>query len=290
MERPSLRHRKNPVPARLALRAAMIAMAIMPAQGCRTWERIDQWTNGGWMPHFDTAERAAWRNGRPLLIAFEDTKAKGDDRLVVRMNDPRLRAMVEGHVRCALLSSHEPDRRFVQQYGVRRAPALILAHTDGTYHAMDRPGDVGAMMAFLQSATPPGHRPTLNPLIPRRDAADWYSDLESARQEALRTGRLLFVAYERAGVSDPVRLRQLLAEREVTQRTADMVHARIGVFHWGGVMETPFGPIRPPAIVVVNADGVSRVIESPISAEAVARFVAESRRALAAREGPTDQP
>lgn len=264
--------------------------AIVPAMGCRTWERVDQWTNGGWMPHFDTAERAAWREGKPLLIAFEDAKAKRDDRLTVRMNDPRLRAFMEGHVRCALLSTDEPDRRFVQQYGIRRAPALILAHTDGTYHATDRPGSVDAMIAFLQSATPPGERPVLNPLIPRRDAVDWHSDLESARQESLRTGRLLFVAYERVGITDPVRWRQLLADGDVARGTADMVHARIGTLRWGGAVETPYGTIRPPALVVADAEGASRVIESPVSAEAVSRFVAESRRALTLKEGRSDQP
>ncbi len=233
-------------------------------------------TLGGWVADYDTAQSRAREADRELLIFYKDTRLGVDDDSWKSLNSRELKRTLRPYVRCKLFRPYEPDRRFVAQYGVERAPALIIVHRDGTYHA--RVGSMsGAQISeFLAEASPPGSPPILNPHIPRRVEYGWHRSFESAQAAAEQTGKPILLVYHRWLSRDWARLKELLTTREVYSRFDDMVHCRLGGFPpWTEAYITRFGAIRLPALVVAYRDGTHRALELPTSVESVARFADE---------------
>ena len=143
----------------------LFAIAFLLGTGC-SMSQVGLQTQR-WLADYDAAESAMGESGRPLLIVFKNNRKGTPDSIGAVLRSERFANLSDRFVRCVLLRSYEPDRRYVAQFGVRRAPALILVHTDGTYHA--RSGDISAQQVdeFLAEAKPPGAQPQLNALIPR---------------------------------------------------------------------------------------------------------------------------
>ncbi len=193
--------------------------------------------------------------------------------------------MTDGYIRCKLPKTYEPNRRYVGQFGVDRAPALIVVHGDGTYHARSGSMSAADVAAFLAHATPPGQRPEINPYIKRRVRYEWHRSIEEAEEEAQQTGRAVFTVFYRSFSSDWQVLRKLLSRQEVYSRLADMVHCRIGVLGFSGRAQgTRFGALTLPAVVIAHRDGTHDALELPQSYEAIVRFADTARR----REGTAD--
>lgn len=223
-------------------------------------------------------------SGRPLLIVFKNNRKGTPDSIGAVLRSERFANLSDRFVRCVLLRSYEPDRRYVAQFGVRRAPALILVHTDGTYHA--RSGDISAEQVdeFLAEAKPPGALPQLNALIPREPRYAWHSTLAEAKTAAAKTNRSMFIVYYRSLSDDWPMLAKLLRRREVFVRVGDMVHGRIATVNlWSDKQETPFGTLRLPCIVIVRSDGTHESLEQPGSYEQIVRFV----DAVGRNDGPS---
>jgi hypothetical protein len=257
--------------SRLALQRGVLCLfVLLPASGCAS---LSRWTSTGWVADYDTAEQLSRAPGSELLIFFKDTRPGADDSVEKALNDEPVKGLINGYVRCRLFKSYEPDRRYVAQYGVRRAPALIVVHEDGTYHARSGTMPATEVAAFLSSSRPPGERPTINPNIPRRPHYDWQRSIDEAEKIAMRTNQEILVVFHRSLSSDWLKLKKFFSRREVHARLADMVHCRIGLMNFlASTHETRFGILRLPALVIVHRDGTHGVLELPTCYEAIIRF------------------
>ena len=255
----------------------MGALGPLVCSGCVP--ALTRWASDGWVADYDAAEQLQRDSGRELLILYKDTRTGADTSLEKALAGSPVKEMIRGHVRCRLFKSYEPDRRYVAQYGVDRAPALILVHRDGTYHARSGRTSTAKLTAFLASARPPGARPVINPHIPRRPRYDWHGSVEEAQQIARLTGRPLLVIFYRTLSRDWQELNKLLSRHEVYRRFADMVPCRVGLTSFSAdAYITQFGALKLPAIVIADSDGSRHVLELPRTYEAVVRFADSARR------------
>lgn len=257
--------------SRLALpRWVLSIFVLLSASGCAS---LNRWTSAGWVADYDTAERLSRAPGSELLILFKDPRPGADDSLEKALNDGPVKELISGYVRCRLFKSYEPDRRYVAQYGVHRAPALIVVHKDGTYHARSGAMPATEVAAFLSSSRSPGERPRINPNIPRRPIYNWRRSIDEAEKIAVRTNQEILVVFHRSLSSDWLNLKKFFSRREVHARLADMVHCRIGLMNFlASTHDTRFGILRLPALVIVHRDGTHGVLELPTCYEAIIRF------------------
>jgi hypothetical protein len=233
----------------------------------------------GWAADYETAERRVHETGRELLILYQESRPGARYPVEEALKEEALSKRIDGYVRCKLIKSYEPDRRYVAQFGVDRAPALILVHGDGTYHARAGTMSAADITAFLNEARPPGNRPVVNPYILRRARYDWHRTMEAAEEAASRSRKPILIVYHQSLTSDWRTLRKLLGRQEVYRRFADMVHCRIGVLTFSAVNQVPrFGTLKLPAIVIARGDGTYDVLELPTSYEAIVRFADNARR------------
>lgn len=238
--------------------------------------------NNGWVADYESAEKRVKETGNPLLIYFQTGEYKIDQRYRRAIDHGRGSMISNQFVRCLLVNSYEPDRRYVQQFGVQRAPALILVHADGTYHA-----EVGLLndvqiAQFVTKTTPPGHQPNYNSHIPRKPEYVWYDSLEKASAQAKKLNRPLFIVYERTFSDDNTKLKKLLSRREVYHRIDSMIHVRIpltGLFAKAYI--SPFGALKLPAMVIAQPGGPYFTLELPTTYEQVVHFADQTLAAFA---------
>jgi len=278
---PRLRHRLRSSTITLAAISLCAALDV----GCASSiDRAKRWVVGDWAADYQTAERHARESNTGILILYTNIDLTRKD---------AMREAVKGaasgdagkYVRCVLFRDNEPDRRYVAQYGVDRAPALIVVHTDGTYHARSGPMPAEQIADFLASATPPGSKPELNPFIPRESNYAWNSDIESSERMSRASGRPMLVVLDRWMTRDWRKLRAMLERREVYTRFADMVHCRpASLWSSSGSAAARFGVKNLPALVIVEPDGSAQALELPASYEAIVRFADGVRRGETAAE------
>jgi hypothetical protein len=256
-----------------AITLAVVSLCAALDVGCATSiNRAKRWVGGDWAADYQTAERRALESNSGVLILYTNIDLTRKD---------AMREAVKGaasgdaskYVRCVLFRDNEPDRRYVAQYGVDRAPALIVMHPDGTYHARSGSMPTEQIADFLASATPPGSVPKLNPFIPRESNYAWNPDFESAERVSRESGRPMLVVLDRWMTRDWRKLRAMLERREVYTRFTDMVHCRPGsVWSSSGSAAARFGVKNLPALVIVEPDGNAQTLELPASYEAIVRF------------------
>ncbi len=244
---------------------------------------------GGWLMDFDAAESRVAETGEPLLILYRDARHTADDDVVGdALKSQPLAAATSGYVRCMLFRPHEPDRRYVAQYGVDRAPALIVVHGDGTYHARSGAMSSEEIAAFLDQSQPPGARPTSNPHIVRQTHYRWHDTIDEAEAVATQADQPMLVVFHRRFSRDWERMTALLAPHEVYSRLAELVPAKValhGLFTEAYI--TRFGALKLPAMAIAHPDGRYFVLELPASSEAVVRFADAAMRDVPVDAGHT---
>ncbi len=247
------------------------ALVLLAGSGCNV--SLPRWNTDRWLGDFDTAEERARESGHELLICYADFRRGADPPMTTALASEPLKEMVADKVRCTLSKSYEPDRRYVAQFGVPHAPALILVHRDGTYHAHTGPMTSDRIAEFLTTAQPPGAIPTINRHILRRPRYHWHDSFAAGKAEADRAGQPMLTVYYRTLSRDWQRLEQLLRRHEVYVRLADTVHCRVGLSGLSrDVAITRFGSLRLPALVIVRRNSEYGVLELPTSYEAVVHF------------------
>lgn len=262
--------------ARMAV--IVVAIALQFASGCKV--SLPRWDMGGWLEDYESAETQARNSDSELMIYYKRVTPGFDDPMHDALKSPPVDQLIEPYVRCVLSPSYEPDRRYVGQYGVERAPALIVVHRDGTYHARTGLVTEPQITQFLSDVVGPGRTPAINLNVRRSPKYAWHRSLESAQEEGQRTGKPILIVFDRWLSGDWMRLRAMLARREVYIRFADMVHCRPNsVFTFGRSGAARFGVDNLPAIVIMYPDGTSRALELPSSYEAIARFADRARLA-----------
>jgi hypothetical protein len=240
------------------------------AGGCAS---LPPWLPERWIADYDRAEQRSRDSDRDLLIWFTDSAPGTPDPLQAVFANKQVRQKARGYVRCQLVKSHEPDRRYVAQFGVQRAPAVIIVHRDGTYHTQAGAPSAEEVLQFLGGGKPPGLSPSANPLVPRRARYIWHENVAAAQREAETHDAPVLIVYHRRFSGDWRALKKLLYRHEVYRRFAGMIHCRVATWNpWGQAADTPFGTVRLPALVVVDAHGDHHVLEIPTSYEAIVRF------------------
>ncbi len=252
---------------------ALLLLLLAPAGCTSSLSTARRWTVGNRAADYQTAERLAAESRTGILVYYTKTDLTRDDPIRDRLTLAASQSDKADYVRCTLFRDHEPDRRYVAQYGVFRAPAIIAIHSDGTYHACDADMSEDGIGRFLASATMPGDPPKYNPLIPREPIYNWTSDADAAMQAGATTRRPVLFVLDRWMTREWRKLRGLLERREVFTRFADMIHCRpTSALSPSGAVAKRFGVNNLPALVVVDADGQPHVLELPSSYEAIVRF------------------
>ncbi len=248
-----------------------LTFALVLVTGCSsTWGR---WRPNGWHADYGAAEARMAESGGEMLIFYRAVDQSRPDPTFDALRSAPLKHQTARYVQCSLYRSYEPDRRYAAQYGVERAPALIVVHRDGTYHAQMGPASAEQIADFLADAQPPGATPVPNPHIHRETNYAWHSSLESAEAAARKTGQSILIVFDRWWSGDRRKLDKLLERREVYGRFARMVHCRPGsVLGLGDQSMARFGVVNRPALAVVHPDGSHHVLELPTSYEAIVRF------------------
>lgn len=261
----------------------------MLAAGCAS---SDLWRLNGWDTDYDTAEARRAGSDRQLLLFFRPADKSRPDPMFAALQGARLKEQTDPYTRCSLYNSYEPDRRYVAQYGVDRAPALIVVHRDGTYHALTGAASEAQISDFLAAAKPPGATARINPYIPRQTQYAWNTSLESAEAAAQKNGQPLLIVFDQWWSRDRQKLDKLLARREVYSRFAGMVHCRpSSIWSSGGNAMTRFGVMNVPALVILNYDGSHHTLELPTSYESIVRFADRARQSdVAATSTATAAP
>lgn len=258
--------------ARLSL-WVLVTVTLMVAafSGCA---KVSRWTVDPLLADYDTVGRRAREEGRPMIVVYRDGRRAIDDPLEKRLRSSRLLRENPKALRCTLYRAYEPDRRYVAQYGVERAPAVILIHPDGTYHATAGNLTIEDLDGFAAAAHPPGMTPTLNPLVPRRVEYEWHGTLAAADRAARTDGKPILVVVTRTMTRDWDTLRPMFHRPEVHRRARDMIHCRIDVWNpFASTWASRWGRLVLPAVVIESADGSHRVIQKPVGYEALVRFL-----------------
>ncbi len=252
------------------------SLLILTLPGCSAgWVR---WVPGGWVNDYQSAERLAEAPERPLFILYRTKDRTAADPMFDALNSHEIKPRTSGCVRCCLFHSNASDRRYVAQFGVQRAPAVILIHADGTYHAQTGPQSGEQLARFFDAAHPPGTIPAHDPFISRQATYAWMRSLDAAQSAAKSQNRSVLIVLDRWMSRDWRRLHKLLDRPEVHARFVNMIHCRPGgVLGGGGAVAQTFGVTNLPALVILQPDGSHHALELPTSYESVIRF-ADARR------------
>lgn len=232
----------------------------------------------GWWLSYDDAQRAAQARQQTLLVFYKDPFDPDSGRMESVLESPALRAQTRTMVRCMLLTEFEPNRRFVAQYRQDRAPALIVIHPDGTYHARGGGLSPDETARFLQSAVPPGSKPILNPALPRTYEYRWINVYEDAVQDARRKNRKLLIVYKWWLSPESNELIRRIDQPEVARHFVDAVHC---ILDWDHIPNRQhaarYGVDKLPALILVQQDGTYDALVGLHEISRIVRFAAEAR-------------
>jgi len=229
---------------------------------------------GGWVNDYVAAEKQQQRTRQDVLIFYKDylDVTSGDVHTALRAG--RVKDATDKMVRCVLVTDYEPDRAYVAQFGVLRAPALIVLRADGTYHARVGPMSEQEILDLLEQARSAGELPRRDPFIPRPVTYRWVHSLPAATAEARRTRRPLLIFYKWWLSNQSLTVQRTLEQPEVGRAASDLVHCRLEYDYLPNrtAMEA-FGVTRAPALVLQQPDGTFRVLDGPQSADEVVHFL-----------------
>ncbi len=241
----------------------------------------------GWYADYGSAEDQAHQTGRPMLIYFKGAAPWKPDSTEDAVKSAEVAARTDNMVRCVLIRSFEPDRRYVGQFNVERAPALILVHSDGTFHARTGAMNPPEILSFLDQAVSPGEVPKSYTFLRRPVQYSWLRTLEEAESAGRETDRPVLVVLDRPYSRDWERLSLMLHRREVFQRFSEMVHCRPNaLWKFGRTAEERYGLSGLPAIAILQPDGTFQALPMPSSYESIIRFA--DRVSAESAIGPQD--
>ena len=209
-----------------------------------------------------------------MVVRFVNPRPGRPDPLDQVFENARVSSRLGAYGCCVLYRTYEPDRRYVSQFGVRRAPAVIVVHPDNSYHAKTGIMSADELLAFLDDAESPGAPAIINPHIPREARYQWNDNLDEVFESVRETGRPGLIVYHRGFTGDFRAIREMMSKHEVYTRVSHMVHGHEGGWNrWAKTRETPFGEIALPAIVWLPSDGSHEVLEMPDSSQSIALFI-----------------
>jgi hypothetical protein len=232
-----------------------------------------------WVSDYHRAERQQQESGRPMLIFYRDPEPEKNKAVTRALRSRPVKPRLQEYILCALYREYEPDRRYMDQFDVRRSPALVVVWHDGAYRARSGLLSQGDVLGLLDSPREGANVRRNNPYLLYDAKYDWVTDFDSACALSDRAGCGMLIVLHRAFTSDFARMSDLLEDPAVYRRFANDVHCRLGSLSSScRTAMGRYGVKQLPAIVVVDAGGQHRVLEMPVSSEAIVRFASFSPR------------
>lgn len=208
-----------------------------------------------------------------MIICYHNTPPNRLDQMLKTTRDAIAVDSKSNYVGCVLAKTYAWDRKYVAQFGVDRSPALIVLHPDGTFHSHVGFLNFGGIQEFLAGADPPGTAPQWNPFLHRNPRYAWLSSTEEAEAIAKESNRSMLIVFYRRWSKDLRSIKRMLRKPAVYRRFSEMVHVRSSRFwSYSEVLDTQYGTLQLPAIVIARPDGTYRVLEVPRSYDAIIRF------------------
>jgi hypothetical protein len=243
---------------------------------CGALLAVGEGCGSAWKYNYVDAERAAANQARDLFICYRDHLDLGSADLDEAVKSPALAPVLKNYVLCSLVSAYAPNRKYLAQFGVTAPPAVVVLHTDGTYHAKTEDLTPAAIREFVASAQAPGRTPRRDISVPR--ATDFLIHAEgvydNAAEKAQRLNRDLLIVYKWWLDEDSTKLIARMSRPEVAARCTRTVNC---VLDWDYVpnrkVAARYGVRDYPAIIVVRRDGRSEVLEGLVGIERIVAFL-----------------
>ncbi len=244
-----------------------------------------------WHFDYDEAVRQARRSDRDVLILYKDPLDVDSGTMRDILESPQIASKHGGKVWCAVVPFYAPNRKFVAQYGVTEAPAVVVVHPDDTYHALLGVHASEAVERFLDGATAPGSRPKESFQVPRRAHLDYFNVFERALDKARRQNRTLCVVYKWWLDPNSTELIRRITSAHVSQYFTDKVNC---VLDWDHAPNrrhvAKYGVREYPAVILVEPDGQYRVLRGLREDDDYIRFAAGREVARASGGGQSGPP
>ncbi len=227
-----------------------------------------------WHYAYDEAQRRARRDERDMLVFYKDPLDVRSSRMQDELMSADVWPIANSMVRCMLIPSYRPNRAFVAQFEVQQPPALIVVHSDGTYHALQGDRSPEEIRSFLASAQPPGQVPNLNPRIPQGEAIEYFNVFELANEKARRQNRRLVVIYKWWLHAESTELIRRLSQPDLARYFSDSVNC---LLDWDYVpnraIVARWGVNHYPALILVEPDGRYKSLVGLPSVESIVGFM-----------------
>jgi len=261
---------------RLASRVVLSAVVAGATSGC---------AGAGWYYSYAEAEQARQRERqtdrpeRDLLLFYKDHLDAQSGQMQDVLASPAVRPLIADKIRCVLVTDFALNQRYMAQYGVDSAPALVVVHPDGTCHA--RSGLLTAEQArdFLSGAVGPGSTPkTTLQVLPVPDY-HWHGSYEHAVALAERQNRPLLILYKWWLSADSTELlRNRLSRPRVRRHFSKMVHC---LLDWDYVPNRAhvgkYGVSKVPSLIVLRPDGTYHTLVGLPTVERIVRFAVSTQ-------------
>ncbi len=241
-----------------------------------------------WQYDYDAAVRQARSRQRDLLILYKDPLDAESGIVRDTLQSAAARVEADGKVWCMLVPFHAPSRRFMAQYGVFEAPAIVVVHPDSTYHALSGVPTEDDVVVFLKAAKGPGKAPTINPQVPHRATFSHFNIYERAQSTARNQNRRLLIVYKWWLDGRSSTLIQRLSRPHVAVQLAETVKCLLDWDHIANRGHVAKYGVRDfPALILVEPDGAYRVLRGLRTADEIIRFILAGRQSREFEPAPT---
>lgn len=226
-----------------------------------------------WHFDYDEAVRQARRSDRDILILYKDPLDVDSGKMRDILEAPEIASRNADKVWCAVVPFYAPNRKFVAQFGITEAPAIIVLHPDQTYHALSGVRTPEAVARFLDAARAPGKKPNLDFQVPVKNRIEYYNVYEHAVEKARRQNRRLCVVYKWWLDGKSTELINRISRPHVWRYFADSVNCILDWDHQPNRAHVArFGVHEYPAIIIVEPDGKYRVLRGLRTDDEIIRF------------------
>ncbi len=252
----------------------LIIAALLSAGGigCST---LGRFLLGGWVADYETAEALYVHSQKPMLILYKHPEHKRNQAVVSVLADEEIESATEKMVKCVLYSDYEPNRRYLEQFRVRRTPALVIVYPEGTYRSAQGIVSVEAVRAFFEQAGGERRIPANKMHLPRSEPYRWLDDFDEAQTLARNSGKPLLLVLYHWLPGEWGKIRTMLESPSVYTRCQEMVHCKLStVSQQCRELADELGVTDTPAVIIFETDGTYRIYQQPTGERGLVKFLA----------------
>jgi hypothetical protein len=105
-----------------------------------------------WHTSLDEAEAVVRRTGRPMAVVFHRTLTRDWARLEPLLNRHEVSFRLAPMVHCRIGLMRFLADAYITRFGALKLPAIVIAHPDGTYDALELPTSYVAIARFVDAS------------------------------------------------------------------------------------------------------------------------------------------